>query len=108
MYKRLISAALVFGMAATAPPALAVAQTLCADRAGVVDTLRKKHGENPIGIGLSGPHAAFEIWRAKRSGSWTITITRPNNMTCILASGSHWLDGADDTSKPTHPVSATQ
>lgn len=108
MYKRLLGAALVFGMAATAPPNAAEAQTLCADRASVIGKLENKHGESAIGVGLSGPHAAFEIWRAQRTGTWTITITRLNNMTCILASGSHWLDGKNDPPKDARPASATR
>ncbi len=99
MYKRLIGAALVFGMAATPPPAVAQSQLRCADRTSVVGTLEKKHRESAIGIGLSGPQAVFEVWRAKRSGSWTITMTRPNNITCIFATGSNWFDAGPEVPK---------
>ena len=107
MYKRLIGVALVFGMAATAPPVSAQAQTICGERASVIGTLKNKHGESIIGLGLSGPSAAFEVWRAKRTGSWTITVTRPNNMTCILATGSNWLDDTREQPKTTSQASVT-
>ena len=107
MYKRLIGTALVFGMAATAPPVSAQAQTLCGERTSITGTLKKKHGESILGLGLSGPNAVFEVWRAKRTGSWTITVTRPNNMTCILATGSNWVDDTREEPKTTSQASVT-
>lgn len=112
MYKRLVGMALVFGMAATAPPLAAhaqtlartLAQTVCGDRASIVATLKNKHGESTIGIGLSGPKAAFEVWRARRTGSWTITVTHANNKTCILATGSDWLDDTPPPPKKAYPA----
>ena len=101
MYKRLIGTALVFGMAATAPPAGAETRTLCDERSHIVGKLKSQHGESVLGLGLSGPQAAFEIWRAKRTGLWTITVTRPNNMTCIVATGSHWQDDTPEAPKTT-------
>lgn len=107
MYKRLIGVALVFGMAATAPPVSAQTQMLCADRASIAGTLKNKHGESILGLGLSGPNAVFEVWRAKQTGSWTITVTRPNNMTCILATGSDWQDDTREEPKTTSQASVT-
>ncbi|MGI9476525.1 MAG: hypothetical protein ACR2PI_07460 [Hyphomicrobiaceae bacterium] len=106
MYKRLIGAALVFGMAATPPPAAAQTHLRCADRASIVGTLEKKHRESAIGIGLSGPQAVFEVWRAKRSGTWTITVTRPNNTTCIVAAGSNWLEAGPEAPKSVRHAAA--
>ena len=108
MYKRLVGMALVFGMAATAPPLAAQAQTVCGDRASIVATLKNKHGESTIGIGLSGPKAAFEVWRARRTGSWTITVTHANNKTCILATGSDWLDDTPPPRKKLRPAALAE
>ncbi len=96
MFKRLIAAGLVFGMAATAPPlaASAHAQMSCSTRANIVGMLKQRHDEALLGVGLIGDQAAFEIWRAKRSGSWTIIMSRPNNTACIVAAGKNWIDVA--------------
>ena len=90
MFKRIITLALVFGMTATAPPAPAQAQIACAPRGKIVSDLTKKHGEVAAGIGLSGPHALYEIWTSPKTGSWTIVLTRPNKLSCIIATGQGW------------------
>ena len=109
MYKRIATAALVFGMMAAGPPlaANAHAQTLaptevqasaakCGPRDAVIKTLKRKHGEQAQGIGLVGGKAAFEIFVSKK-GSWTILLTRPNKVSCVFAAGDDWLDAPKAT-----------
>lgn len=88
MFKRIVTAALVFGMTATAPPAQA--QVPCASRDKLVDQLEKKHGEAVAGIGLAGPNALYEIWTSPKTGSWTILLTRPDKISCVIATGQDW------------------
>ncbi|MGI9404941.1 MAG: hypothetical protein ACR2O4_01105 [Hyphomicrobiaceae bacterium] len=92
MYKRIATAALVFGMAAAAPPVEAQTQTTCAPRNTIVEKLKKRHGETINGVGLVGATAAFEVWTSAKSGSWTILMTRPNKVSCIMASGDDWME----------------
>lgn len=89
MYKRIATAALVFGMSATAPPAEAQ-PAKCAPRDVIVKSLQNNHGETPQGVGLAGPLAAFELWISGTTGSWTMLLTRPNKISCVIATGSNW------------------
>ncbi len=91
MYKRVLTAALVFGMAATAPPA-AHSQLTCGDRKSLVEQLSRSYGEIRKGAGLAGPAALFEIWASDVTGSWTILKTTPNGVACVIAVGENWHD----------------
>ncbi len=93
MYKRVLTAALVFGMVATAPPA-ARAQLSCGDRDAMVEQLSRSYGEARKGAGLAGQAALFEIWASNAIGSWTILKTTPNGIACVIAVGENWRDDA--------------
>ena len=89
MFKRLFSGVLIFGMAATAPPGLAQ-QNACAARDSVTDKLRVQFEEQQTGLGLQSPTKLVELWTAPDSGSWTILLTLPNGISCVLATGQYW------------------
>jgi hypothetical protein len=90
MFKRIATTALVFGMLAAAPPL--VAQTVsCGPREALVQQLQGKFGEMRQGVGLRGSDAIFEIWSSEETGSWSIVVTRPNGVSCIVAAGQDWL-----------------
>ena len=91
MYKRVLTAALVFGMLATAPPA-AHAQLSCGDRNAMVEQLSRAYGEIRKGAGLAGRAALFEVWASDATGTWTILKTAPNGVACVVAVGENWHD----------------
>ena len=88
MFKRILGGAIIFGMAAIAPPALA--QTTCAERSKITNNLAQKFGETHIGGGLQSGTQMIEIWSSAKTGSFTILLTRPNGISCIVSSGQHW------------------
>lgn len=59
----------------------------CAPRQMVVDRLASKYGETRRSMGLGANNAVVEIFASEESGSWTITITSANGVTCLVASG---------------------
>ncbi len=89
MFKRHLTAALVFGMAATAPPALA-AGIQCAARDNVTENLAVKYEEEQAGIGLQSQDRLVEIWASPETGSWTLLMTQADGTTCVLATGHNW------------------
>ncbi len=91
MYKRILTAALVFGMLATAPPT-ARAQMSCGDRNAMVEQLSRGYGEVRKGAGLVGQTALFEVWASDVTGTWTILKTSPNGIACLIAAGENWID----------------
>ena len=88
MYKRLLSSALVFGMACLPPPALAA---ICATRESLVVRLEALFQETLTARGLQSGNALIEVFASKETGSYTILMTRPDGISCIMSAGSHWM-----------------
>ena len=70
------------------------AQSNCANRDIVVDKLAVKYGEAFAGGGLQSTQQIFEVWYSPEKGTWTILMTRADGVSCIMASGTNWRDGA--------------
>ena len=67
------------------------AQTICGDRGTVIASLEKTYSEKPVSMGLAGNGAVIEVLAAP-SGSFTIILTRPNGLSCVMAAGENWED----------------
>ena len=67
----------------------ALAQAACLPHDQAIEQLKKAHGEQMIGVGLSKRGMAITLFTSE-SGTWTITFTRPNGQTCILDEGEAW------------------
>ena len=92
MFKRLLSSALIFGMAAIAPPALAAN---CAPRAGMVEQLQEHYAESLTSAGLQTGQTVktlLEIWSSKDTGTFTVLVTHPSGISCIVASGDSYFE----------------
>lgn len=89
MFKRTISAALVFGAAAIAPPAVH-AQNNCAPRELIVERLQSKFKERLSGGGLQNENQILEVWSSDATGSFTVIVSRADGISCIVASGQNW------------------
>ena len=59
----------------------------CAPRERVVERLADKYGETRQSIGLGANNAVVEVFASSDTGSWTITVTTANGLTCLVASG---------------------
>lgn len=68
-------------------PATAFAQQNCAPREQVVQQLAEKYGESRQSFGLAANNAVMEVFANLEGGSWTITVTMTNGITCMVASG---------------------
>ena len=69
----------------------AYAQSVCGDRAGIIRTLAGKYHEVPTAFGIAGQRNLVELFTSA-TGSWTVLITEPSGVTCILATGQGWED----------------
>ena len=69
---------------------VAFAHALCAPRDHMVADLADKYGEVLIGGGVAGPTQIIELRVSAATGSWTITMTTPIGLTCVMAAGSNW------------------
>ena len=70
----------------------AAAQTArnCAPRERVVERLSEGYGETRQAIGLGANNAVIEVFASDNTGTWTITVTMPSGLTCLVASGQHY------------------
>jgi hypothetical protein len=78
-------------LALMAVPALA--QSNCADRAVIVERLERAFGEHFAGGGLQSERRIIEVW-ASAEGTWTVLLTRPDWLSCVMASGTDWREQA--------------
>lgn len=62
----------------------------CAERARIVERLATGFGETRRSLGLAANNAVMEVFASEETGSWTITVTLANGMTCLVASGQNF------------------
>lgn len=91
MVRVMIAALGVLLVGLGAVPATAQAEMLCGERAKVVAGLEKGYEETPTSMGLASNGAVVEVL-ASPSGTFTIIITQPNGLTCLMAAGEDWED----------------
>jgi len=65
------------------------AHALCGERNKVVANLEKTYSETPVSMGLESNGGVIEIL-ASPSGSFTIILTWPNGVSCVMAAGENW------------------
>ncbi len=65
------------------------AHVLCGERSAVVTSLEKTYSETPVSMGLASNGAVIEIL-ASPTGTFTIILTRPDGLSCVMAAGENW------------------
>lgn len=91
MFKRILAAGLLFGMAATAPPAHAAN---CGLRTEVVDRLQTKYSETLTAGGLQGTknvQTMVEVWASEKTGTFTVILTNAQGVSCVVATGTDFF-----------------
>jgi len=79
----------ILTMALTFIPGSAFAQAACGEYTDIVNKLNQKYSEKPISMGLGNNGAMIEVF-ASTKGTFTIVITRPNGISCLVAAGESW------------------
>jgi len=79
--------ALVLALIAMIAVAPAFAATNCAPRETVIERLAEVYGETRQSVALATNNAVVETFASLSTGTWTITLTQPDGLTCIVASG---------------------
>lgn len=72
----------------------------CAPRETVVQRLAEAYGETRQSMGLGANNAVVEVFASATSGSWTITVTGANGITCLIAAGHAFETMADSLPAP--------
>jgi len=76
-------------------PATAQQNRNCAPREAVVERLASTYGESRQSIGQGEQGMVIETFASAFTGTWTITVTTPNGLTCLVASGQSWEELAE-------------
>lgn len=65
----------------------ASANRICGKRDAIVSQLKSKYGEVAQSRGFAQGAGLVEIYANNASGSWTIVVTHPTGVSCLMASG---------------------
>ncbi|MFN3846710.1 MAG: hypothetical protein ACK4RZ_12960 [Paracoccaceae bacterium] len=68
----------------------------CGKRDTVVTQLTERYGETRRGMGVAANNGVMEMFASDSSGSWTITVTMPDGMMCLVASGQGYETMRED------------
>jgi hypothetical protein len=72
---------------------------VCGQRDKLVQRLEAEFGETRQGFGLQRGSSILEIFASAESGSWTILVTQPTGMACMVAAGQNWAATPEDAKK---------
>ncbi|MBT3361919.1 MAG: hypothetical protein HN403_20025 [Rhodospirillales bacterium] len=61
----------------------------CGDRGSIAEKLDDGYSELPVAMGLSANGSVVEVF-ASMTGTFTIIVTQPDGMSCILVTGESW------------------
>ncbi len=62
----------------------------CATHDSIVKRLGTKFTEKPVSMGLAGDGKLLEVFAAKDGSTWSIVVTAPEGMSCIVGVGKYW------------------
>lgn len=96
MMRALALVALLAGCATPAAPVVepvqpaAQAAPVCALHDGVIERLAERYGEQRVAWGMSSAKTMVEVIATKDGATWTIIVTDPGGMSCLVAAGEGW------------------
>ncbi len=64
-------------------------QTVCGVRESLVERLEVRFKEIFVAYGLTGNGMVVEVY-VSAHGSWTLVLTRPDGIACLMAAGQNW------------------
>ncbi len=67
----------------------AAAQPVCGSHGTVAENLNKGYAEAPVSMGVTTSGSVIEVF-ASENGTWTLVITQPNGLSCLIAAGLDW------------------
>ena len=87
-----VIAGLVLSVVASSGTAVAAQhnQTNCTDRSSALSHLSKTYQAQPVAMGLASSGSVVEVLTNEKGASWSIIVTMPTGVTCLVASGEGW------------------
>jgi len=87
-YSTALLIAFVFALTLFAPAASA--QPVCGSHNSVATNLEKSYSEAPVSMGMTLDGGVVEVYSSPSEGTWTMVITQPTGLSCLIAAGKDW------------------
>ena len=68
------------------------AQPVCMPHDDLREDLYKKFSEAPAAMAIANTGVLVELYANRDRSSWTLVMTRPAGMSCVLVAGEEWND----------------
>ena len=65
-------------------------QPMCTERTKVLSQLSNLYSEASVAMGVANNGGVLEILSSRAGKSWTIILTMPRGVTCMIAAGENW------------------
>lgn len=66
------------------------AQNQCNERDKVLSLLINKYKEAPVAVGVTNTGGLVEVLSTSDGDTWTIIVTTPQGISCLVAAGEGW------------------
>ena len=94
----LVAGLALFAAAGSSTADAAQPKNACAEREAAVSHLSSKYRERTMALGLASNGGVLEILTNEAGTTWSIIVTTPDGISCMVASGEHW--------EPVQPIRA--
>ena len=78
------------GSSGAQPPTEMALTPACHSHADLAAMLNRKYAEAPNAVGVQANGHLVEVFASSDGASWTIVVTRPDGVSCIVAVGEDW------------------
>ena len=68
------------------------AQPVCMPHDDFRVALHRNFSEAPVAIAVANNGALIELYAKRDKSSWTLVMTRPGGLSCVLVAGEEWND----------------
>lgn len=76
------------------------AQSNCAPRETIVMRMQTMFSESQVWLGIRDQNSTFELWMSPETGRWTILMSRPDGISCVMTAGEVSSLGAEAAPEP--------
>ena len=77
-------------------PGMAIAAPMtCSARTDILTTLATKDHQRLSSMALMSDGRLLEILKSRNGATWSILITTPKGVSCVIAAGGNWLELID-------------
>ena len=66
---------------------IVAAQMFCVERGDMLDRLASEYGEELIEVKMTEERGLLEVLKSPTKGTWTLLLTKPSGISCVLATG---------------------